>query len=735
MKRLALVIILLLALASPSGATIYYVNSAADAGGDGTTTALTGAHCAFKTVAQVNAGSFAAGDSVLFNRGDSWVEQLTVPSSGSAGGGYITFGAYGTGANPVINRTKTFGAAATGAGSWYLYTPYLTDYGFEDYTDGSPNDNWNNWTETSSGTGTAQADQSVVYGGQSSVNMTITTANAGGPFNGVQGMQVRQSTTNLVAATQYYLSVWGRVSASGTNHLLNVRVKDNTNVKYLDNAGNWQTSSATIALTWNGEAADTWVEKTITFTTLAGVTSLEINVCNWGNVIGTSWADNVYLEAGSGVSSTKIWTGFITGQRQYYGGMISGSRANGYRTVDNQNPTTQADHTFNGPYNKRPFFWYRDDSGNPGELAIGCVNEGILISSKNYVIIDSIDVLGPGGSTSNTATYNTDRAVRITGTSDHVTIQNLSVTQTETTAVQADSTTSNITYTNLTAIGNASTPLYINAQTGTVQQCLVHDNGRNALDLGDRGGIGCLGGGNITITQNEVYHNGQDDTDCDFEISVDQPTNPLTITRNYVHDCLQGGIQIAEGGNNSLIAYNIINKFGEGSFAGALSDGKFAAIRIGAVVTATTGVHVYNNVITGGARAVSTSHAGLMFNNVDVSSALVKNNIFYNNTSRDVFVKTGATTTSMAFTNNDYYKADYNDSWHWKGTDCDTLAAWKTASSMTETGTLTSDPLFLNAGGSFLLATDFKIGITSPCKEAGFNVGLSADYWGNRVPQ
>ena len=56
---------------------------------------------AWQTVAKVNGETFAAGDSILFNRGDTWRETLTVPSSGSSGNP-ITFGAYGTGALPII---------------------------------------------------------------------------------------------------------------------------------------------------------------------------------------------------------------------------------------------------------------------------------------------------------------------------------------------------------------------------------------------------------------------------------------------------------------------------------------------------------------------------------------------------------------------------------------------------------------------------------------------------------
>src|SRR4030042_3708720 len=56
---------------------------------------------AWKTINKVNKSSFLPGDNIFFKRGEVWREQLTVPSRG-AGGNPITFGAYGTGNNPVI---------------------------------------------------------------------------------------------------------------------------------------------------------------------------------------------------------------------------------------------------------------------------------------------------------------------------------------------------------------------------------------------------------------------------------------------------------------------------------------------------------------------------------------------------------------------------------------------------------------------------------------------------------
>jgi len=72
----------------------------AAAGSD--TNAGTSSGAAWQTISKVNGFTFSAGDSILFNRGDIWYgTALVAPSSGSSGSP-ITFGAYGSGANPII---------------------------------------------------------------------------------------------------------------------------------------------------------------------------------------------------------------------------------------------------------------------------------------------------------------------------------------------------------------------------------------------------------------------------------------------------------------------------------------------------------------------------------------------------------------------------------------------------------------------------------------------------------
>jgi parallel beta-helix repeat protein len=110
--RLFIFICFLLVTPAFADAAVYYVDAqAGNDGNKGTTTRKP-----WKTIGKVNGSAFRPGDSILFKRGSIWREQLIIPSSGSAGNP-ITFGAYGTGAKPVIS-----GSNVVSARSWTLYS-------------------------------------------------------------------------------------------------------------------------------------------------------------------------------------------------------------------------------------------------------------------------------------------------------------------------------------------------------------------------------------------------------------------------------------------------------------------------------------------------------------------------------------------------------------------------------------------------------------------------------------
>jgi hypothetical protein len=109
-----MLVVLMLGITLKSYSKNYYVKST----GNDNNTGLSDAQ-AWSTLAKVNASSFSPGDTIFFNKGDTWREPLTVPSSGSASA-YITFASYGTGSAPKILGSEEVTSWIYDAGNvWY----------------------------------------------------------------------------------------------------------------------------------------------------------------------------------------------------------------------------------------------------------------------------------------------------------------------------------------------------------------------------------------------------------------------------------------------------------------------------------------------------------------------------------------------------------------------------------------------------------------------------------------
>jgi len=88
--------ILFICLLQSSFATTYYVASNGSDAANGTSTSTP-----WQSLSKVNATTFVAGDQILFRRGDTFFGNIVVKNSGNSSNP-IFFGAYGTGAKPVI---------------------------------------------------------------------------------------------------------------------------------------------------------------------------------------------------------------------------------------------------------------------------------------------------------------------------------------------------------------------------------------------------------------------------------------------------------------------------------------------------------------------------------------------------------------------------------------------------------------------------------------------------------
>ena len=112
MKKLLTTLILLLSFFI-GGAATYYVSDAGNDSNSGLSTASP-----WKSIAKVNSATYLNGDHILFRRGDTFVGTLTLSKS-STSGNPIIYGAYGTGAKPIITSMQTLSGWTLHSGKIY----------------------------------------------------------------------------------------------------------------------------------------------------------------------------------------------------------------------------------------------------------------------------------------------------------------------------------------------------------------------------------------------------------------------------------------------------------------------------------------------------------------------------------------------------------------------------------------------------------------------------------------
>lgn len=118
MKKIILIPLLFVSLIA--SATDYYVKNGGNDSDAGTSDGT-----AWETITKVNtvwaAGTFAPGDNIYFNRGDSFIGTIVIAESGTSGSP-ITIGAYGTGDDPIITSLTTLSSWSDEGGGVYSKT-------------------------------------------------------------------------------------------------------------------------------------------------------------------------------------------------------------------------------------------------------------------------------------------------------------------------------------------------------------------------------------------------------------------------------------------------------------------------------------------------------------------------------------------------------------------------------------------------------------------------------------
>lgn len=232
-----------------------------------------------------------------------------------------------------------------------------------------------------------------------------------------------------------------------------------------------------------------------------------------------------------------------------------------------------------------------------------------------------------------------------------------------------------------------------------------------------------------SIVENNQFINGCRNAAITFWWAASSTANNNIIRNNYFYNLsacainYSGGSPVSAGAD---IYNNIINTFCTLGTSGAYT---YASGIFTEGNTSTT-IYVYNNTIYNG-------DVGLYNSATNGYNVTYKNNIISTMSQYLCYMADG-TLHSRVFDYNDYVSGDSGTPFSFGGV-AKTWAQWKTWTGA-DTNSITTDPLFLNAGGSFALATDFKIRFDSPCKSGtGTDVGLTSDYFslpyvGSRYP-
>jgi hypothetical protein len=674
-SRLILILVCLLG-SIPAHATTYYVAAAGSDANSGTDTGHP-----WQTISKVNGTAFSAGDSVLFNRGDSWYgTSLTAPSSGSSGSP-ITFGAYGSGANPIIKGSTLL------VTSGYVLAPDIptTIFSLSDSGTSSTDSATRNWREqvshlditanatkiritvtasatvdlniTGAGIGPAATPPNassitrITWGGSNGTTVTHGTSKTSDTITYSLDHTVDQMVTIYTTArnVEYYTNnnetLWSNFSGPDDSQTATVSGYSSGGNSVIGNISSMQTMQFTYRNTLGAAPTAVW-ENGALLSSQSSQSAVE-------SVAGSWWYDGTYLyihaSDGSNVSSNGKTYTYVT------------AASPSYTTWDN---------------------------------------------GKSWLIFDSID---------QAETYNTSSAtlggLYLTGSNNIV--RNLSAHDHYRHPLTIYTGATNNTVTNVTAYnsyGTSPIAIYGSGTTGnTVRNSTFHND--TSAPPGAWGVVVVHGGSTGNTVDSCLIYSTAASAAGQGVLVFDAGTT-VTISHSEIYGTFSEAVQSGVQGTGSTLTLfdNVID----------ISQ----ANNIGIQLVSTVGAVIYSNTVYGPANtnaAISQTSTS--------TGALVKDNIFWTGAYATV---DASSETSSAYDYNDYFSAS-GTPFSWGGTAYN-FANWKTNSSQ-DAHSLNSDPKLANAG-----SRNFALLAGSPAIDAGTNLGSTyqlalapGDVWPGNV--
>ena len=703
-------------------------------------------------MAKVNATNFNPSDSILFKRGNVWREELTATSSGTAGN-LITYGAYGSGANPKLN-----GSSLLGTGGFSPHAVTSSVYASNTQSNDQHDNGLRNYRESF----TAQADSSTVtlsFAASASANLVIsgcaigplssgnvatamTRVTFGGGSNGITiptGTTGSSDTINfsVVSGSKYLVHIYfyrnfkygsggtgffttyydanasdetlvasptgGQLNANGPYDFLTTIVGDNINIwKTTTGLPSYPISSITSSgttATITTPSAHELSKMMAQYITISGASPAGYN----GTVL-VSDASDTTLQYTVGVGLSSPATGTITYTMVspfeiWEDNLFLIKRASAAACAAAGSWYFDGTTLYvNG--------WHHDNPlSNSRTYEVGHLAYGVYDNGKNYLEIKNIDSIQTYGGSDSSGNYTSGGMSGIFLQGGHSVVHDLTVYNTRRHSFTFYSGShDNLAYNLTLHDDNGTTPVTIYG-TGTTNNTL-----QNSTIYSSQAGCaaGLYGNGLLifhgtshgnTVQNNDLYVSGS--SPAMIINTYDAGTDSNVIASNHIHGTFQRAIY-GQGVNNDVIKNNLIE---------AQNGTNYPSINI---TSGGSGTLIYNNTIMGSSSQYAIGLVGH-------SGALIKNNII---DGPKAISLDAASETSFVSDYNLFYNAS-GLSWVWGAGTYNTFSDWKTNSSQ-DAHSLNVDPVFVNP------ASDFHLQSTSSVIDAGLDLNINTDYAGKQ---
>jgi hypothetical protein len=668
-------------------AATYYVAAAGSDSNSGTSSSTP-----WQTIAKVNGSTFSPGDLILFNRGDAWYgTSLVAPSSGSSGSP-ITFGAYGSGANPIIKGSTALST------SGYTLGPNTTTPIF------SPPDSGTSSTDSGTRNWREQVSHLDITNPAGLITISVT-ASPTAALN-ITGAGIGPATTapNTSSITRI---TWG----GGNNGTTVV-------------AGATATSDQ---LSYN---LDNTVDQMVTLYTTARNVEYYTNnhEALWSNFSGPDQSQSTtvsgYTTGGNIVIKNIICINTTQFTYRNTLGVTPVAMWENGSLIRIENSALSVDQTPGSWYYDGTYLYIHASDGS-NVSTNGKTYTYVTASSPTYTTWDNAKSWLIFDSLDQAETYNTSSTtlggIYLTGS--HSIVRNLSAHDTFRHPICVYiGATSNVV-SNITAYNSYGTsPLCIYG-AGTNGNLIQNSTFYNDTYMREAyvftGSVWSVivahgGSQNNTVDGCVMYSTAgpfRSDTFIGhgYGVLVGDSTTSLTVSHSLIYGNFEWGVDVGSGGNSGLTTGASItfwdNLLDISASSSSLSGGE------GFLLTGSVGSIIYNNTVYGPAvtnPAVTQASTS--------TGALVKNNIFYTGGYAGV---DASSETGTAYDYNDYFSAS-GTPFNWGGT-AYTLANWQTNSSQ-DAHSFSADPGLTNA--TPLSSTgNYALLAVSPAINAGANLG------------